>query len=170
MTDHRSTTSIRAKHDRRASEIIDIYVGPRLQFITPQRENGDDYCLVKVEIPAGITVPVHSHPDRETFYVLSGELQGNANGGWQTFQAGDVFDVADGVKHAIRNAYHEPLSLLMVTTSKLGQFFRDVGRPFEDAPLPAPTAADFERFTSVASAYGYWMGGPADNAEYGIDT
>ena len=122
---------------------------------------------MQVEIPTGATVPVHSHPDRETFYVLAGELDGLVGTEWTTLLPGMVLDVKDGVRHALRNASAAPTTLLMVTTMKMGRFFRDVGRPDAPALLP-PTPADLQRFTTIASDYGYWMGTPADNLVVGI--
>jgi quercetin dioxygenase-like cupin family protein len=53
-----------------------------------------------------VMVPLHSHADRETFYILSGEMQGYDGdaGAWRTLRAGDVFDVTDGLRHAWHNA------------------------------------------------------------------
>jgi quercetin dioxygenase-like cupin family protein len=152
---------------RKDLDIIDIFVGPKLTYLTPKSSAADDFCVMQVEIPAGATVPVHSHPDRETFYVLIGELAGLTGTEWTTLLPGMVLDVKDGVRHALRNPSATPTTLLMVTTMKMGRFFRDVGRP--DAPaLPTPTPADLQRFTTIANDYGYWMGTPADNLAVGI--
>ena len=51
-------------------------LGPRIQFLTALSENDDDYCLIKGTVPAGVVVPLHSHAERETFYVVGGEIQG----------------------------------------------------------------------------------------------
>jgi quercetin dioxygenase-like cupin family protein len=150
-----------------AEEIIDIFVGARLSYITPQSSATDEFCLIKVEMPSGVTVPVHSHEDRETFYILAGELQGMSDGRWETFRSGRVFDVKNGMRHAIRNSSAEPMTLLMVTTMKLGQFFRDVGRPHAPGLAP-PTPADLEHFARISDEYGYWMGTPEDNLAVGI--
>jgi quercetin dioxygenase-like cupin family protein len=151
-----------------STEMLDIFVGPILQYLTPLTDQDAEYCLVKTLVPSGATVPIHSHADRETFFILSGELDGMTDGRWNTFRAGDVFEVAGGAKHAIRNVSGETMSLLLITTMRLGRFFRDVGRPAAATPLPAPTAADLQRFTEVAHSYGYWLGDAEDNAAVGI--
>lgn len=148
-------------------EIIDIFVGPKLTYLTPRSSAPDDFCLMKVEIPAGVTVPVHSHEDRETFYILAGELDGLTGTEWNTFLPGMVLDVKNSVRHALRNTSAATTTLLMVTTMKMGQFFRDVGRPYEPGLQP-PTPADLEHFGTIAHEYGYWMGTPADNLVVGI--
>jgi hypothetical protein len=51
---------------------IDV-LGPRIQFLTPLSGNDENYCLVTGAVPAGVVVPLHSHAERETFYVLGGE-------------------------------------------------------------------------------------------------
>lgn len=83
------------------SGVIDIFVGPLLRYVMPLTEAQGEYCLINTEIPPGVTVPIHSHADRETFYILSGELNAMAEPPWQTFRPGDVFDVAGDVRHAI---------------------------------------------------------------------
>lgn len=149
------------------AEVIDIFVGPTLTYLTPGSSAPDDFCLMKVEIPPGVTVPVHSHEDRETFYVLAGQLDGLTGTEWTSFPPGMVLDVKNGVRHALRNSSTNTTTLLMVTTKKMGQFFRDVGRPYTPE-LPPPTPADLQRFATTADACGYWMGSPADNLAVGI--
>jgi hypothetical protein len=39
-----------------------------------------DYCLIKGTVPAGVVVPIHSHAERETFYVVEGKVQGALGG------------------------------------------------------------------------------------------
>jgi mannose-6-phosphate isomerase-like protein (cupin superfamily) len=45
-------------------------------------------------------VPLHSHAERETFYVLEGEIEGLCEDRWGTLRIGDTFDVPSGLKHA----------------------------------------------------------------------
>src|ERR1700737_2320050 len=61
--------------DGGTSEILDV-LGPYIQHLTALSDDDDGYCLIRSNFPAGVVVPVHSHPDRETFYILAGELQG----------------------------------------------------------------------------------------------
>src|SRR3979490_2222757 len=48
--------------------------GPLVMFVTKISET-DDYCVAHSMFPTGVFVPVHSHEDRETFYVISGKLE-----------------------------------------------------------------------------------------------
>jgi quercetin dioxygenase-like cupin family protein len=149
------------------AEVIDIFVGPTLTYLTPGSSAPDDFCLMKVEIPPGVTVPVHSHEDRETFYVLAGQLNGLTGTEWAIFLPGMVLDIKNGVRHALRNGSAATTTLLMVTTMKMGQFFRDAGRPYAPG-LPPPTQGDLQHFLTTANECGYWMGSPADNLAVGI--
>ena len=83
-------------------EILDV-LGPRIQFLTALSDNDNDYCLIKGSVPPGVVVPLHSHPERETFYVLEGEVEGLWKDRWITLGVGDPFDVPGGLKHGWRN-------------------------------------------------------------------
>jgi quercetin dioxygenase-like cupin family protein len=148
-------------------EIVDV-LGPRIQFLTTLSDNDEDYCLIKGMIPPGVVVPIHSHAERETFYVLGGEIEGLWHGRWSTLSAGDVLDVRGGLKHGWRNTSSTPASLLFVVPMRLGRFLRDIGRPAEAVSRGAPQPADLQRLLEIAQVYGYWLGSPADNAAVGI--
>jgi hypothetical protein len=115
-----------------------------------------------------VVVPIHSHADRETFFILEGELQGLWEDRWTTVGVGGVFDIPGGIRHAWRNGSGGPASLLVVTTMKMGRFFHDIGRPLGTFPPGPPTPAELQRFVELSHAYGYWLGSPADNAAVGI--
>ena len=149
------------------TEILDV-LGPRIQFLTALSDNDDDYCLIKGTIPSGVVVPVHSHAERETFYVLGGEIQALWKDHWITLGAGDVLDVPGGLKHGWRNVSGAPASQLLVVPMRLGRFFRDIGRAAATIPPGPPKPEDLERLVEIAHRYGYWTGGPADNAAIGI--
>ncbi len=150
------------------TDVIDIFVGPLFTYLTPLTRASDDYCVFKVEVPSGVTVPVHSHGDRETFYILSGEIEGLVETQWQTLGAGDALDVPANVKHAFRNSSSAGVSLLMTSTMRMGQYYIDVGRPVTSAPLPPPAPEDLQHFTEVSQQYGYWFGNAQENAAVGI--
>jgi hypothetical protein len=131
-------------------------------------ETGDGYCLIKASFPAGVVVPIHSHADRETFYMIAGELQGLWEDHWISVGSGGVLDVPGGVKHAWRNVSDAPASLLVVTTMRLGRFLRDIGRPVATVRPGPPAPADLQRFFEIGHVYGHWFGSPADNAAVGL--
>jgi quercetin dioxygenase-like cupin family protein len=151
--------------ERTVHETFDV-LGPQIRFLTALSDNDADTCMIAGSVPAGVVVPIHTHPERETFYVIEGEIEGLWEDRWITLGAGDVFDAPGGLKHAWRNASGASVQLLFVTQMRLARFFRDIGRPMADHR--APTPADIRRLADVAHAYGYWLGSPADNAAVGI--
>jgi quercetin dioxygenase-like cupin family protein len=139
---------------------------PRNRILTDTSRDDDDYCVSIAAMPPGVVVPLHSHADHETFYILSGEMQGyDGNAGvWRTLRAGDVFDVTDGLRHAWRNAGHVEASMLFVTTNRMARFLREaselkVGGTPEDAA---------RGFGDLVARFGYWCAGPEENAAIGL--
>jgi quercetin dioxygenase-like cupin family protein len=141
-------------------------IRPRNRTLTDTSRGDDDYCVAIATMPPGVVVPLHSHPDRETFCILSGEMQGydgNA-GAWRTLRAGEVFDVTDGVRHAWRNASDAEASMLFVTTNRMARFLREAstlkihGTPEDEA----------RAFSDLVSRYGYWCAGVEENAAIGL--
>ncbi len=65
----------RAGHlvDPRNVETLNV-LGPVVQFLTPPRAG--EPCVMRGTIPPGVTVPLHSHADPETFIQISGEIEG----------------------------------------------------------------------------------------------
>jgi quercetin dioxygenase-like cupin family protein len=114
----------------------------------------DDYALIRSEFPSQVVVPIHSHRDRETFYILAGELEGLWEDRWIKLGAGDVLDIPGGIKHAWRNVSGAPAPLLFMTTMRLGPFLRDIGRPVATLKPSAPDPADLRRLFDTARAYG----------------
>jgi len=149
------------------SEIFDV-LGPHIQFLTALSDIDDSYCVIRSTFPAGVIVPIHGHGDRETFYILDGALQALWEDRWVTLVGGDVFDVPGNTKHAFRNVSGASVPLLFVTTMRMGRFFRDIGRPAATVQPGPPRPEDLGRFFETAQRYGYWLGGPADNAAVGL--
>lgn len=143
--------------------ILDAF-WPRIQHLTSLSDADDGYCLIASAFPAGVVVPIHSHADRETFFVLDGELKALREDFWTTLISGDVFDVPGGTRHGFRNPSGASASLLLVTTMRMGRFFRDIGRPAGTAPTGPPKPADLLHFAEIARRYGHWLGGFAEKA------
>lgn len=76
--------------------------------------------------------------------------------------------VAGGMPHAHRNISDEPAIELVITTTRLGRFFREIGRPVTSSPQP-PTRDELARFVAAAMKYGYILGTPEENAAVGIE-
>jgi len=150
--------------------VVEVF-GPTIEFLTSPTGLQTDFCILRGTIPPGIFVPLHSHPDVEDFIMISGELQAlkqDADGyKWVVAKAGDYVHVPGGTPHAWRNISHEPAVTLLITTKKLGQFFREAGRPVTGFPQPI-LLDDLERFATIAKQYGYWNATPEENSAAGI--
>jgi uncharacterized RmlC-like cupin family protein len=124
-------------------------------------------------IPPGAVIPIHSHPDPETFIQLSGEVEALArsNDGfaWVKLAAGSVFHVPGNVRHAFRNPSTKPAVGIVATTARLGEFLAEIGRPVEaGVTVEPPDQASLNHFLKTAERYGHWTGTPEDNAKFGI--
>ena len=72
-----------------------------------------------------------------------------------------------GARHCWRNVSSEPLVAFIITTTRLGQFFQEVGRPVVSTPQPV-TVEDLAHYETVSAKYGYWNASPEENAAVGI--
>lgn len=138
---------------------------PTNVFLTDISENREDFCLMQCTLPPGAIVPMHSHADRETFYVISGKIDALRVDRWEELEPGDVFDVRDGMKHAWRNSSQEAASILCVTTTKLARFLQEISVS-QDETLTADEQA--QRFLRLVQANGYWLASPQENAAIGL--
>jgi quercetin dioxygenase-like cupin family protein len=145
--------------------------GPTVEYLTLPEDQHTDFCVIKGAIPPGAFVPLHSHADTEDFLVVAGSIEGLRHDRhgytWIPAKAGDYLHVPSGAHHAWRNASAEPAVMLFITTKRMGQFFREVGRPVTDAARP-PTPEELARFAAVSARYGYWNASPEENAAVGI--
>jgi quercetin dioxygenase-like cupin family protein len=156
---------------RGTHEILDV-LGPTVEFLNlPESDAG--YCVMIGTIPPGVSVPLHSHADVESFYLLSGSVQvlsqKDDSFEWLTANAGEFVHVSGGAKHAFRNTSSEPVVELITTTPKIGRFFQEVGKPLTPGASPKPpTPEDIQRFMQVSASYHYWNASPEENAAVGI--
>ncbi|GHO72429.1 cupin [Ktedonobacter sp. SOSP1-85] len=141
--------------------------GPTVEFLTT--ESG--FSVLKGVVPPGVFVPMHSHPDVEDFIVIAGEMQclkqEPESHEWITAKVGDYIHVPGNARHAWRNASNEPAILLIITTNKMEQFFRESGRSI-DGTLQLPTPEELGKFAAISAKYGYWIATPEENAAVGI--
>ena len=155
-------------------QCVDL-LGPTVELLTSPQEASIDFCVLRGVIPPGVCVPLHSHPDTEDFFVISGEVQALRQGAqgyeWIVAKAGDHLHVPSGAHHGWRNVSGKPLVAFLITTRKLAQFFQEVGRPVAGTSQPV-TAEDLAhflvRFATVSAKYGYWNATPEENAAVGI--
>jgi quercetin dioxygenase-like cupin family protein len=141
------------------------HLRPMNEYLTEVSNNEGDYCVIRCSLPAGAVVPMHSHADRETFYVLSGNLDALNGDRWRELGPGDVFDVRDGAKHAWRNSSQLAARMICVTTTKLTRFLQGIST---SASTSSPEE-QAQRFLELVRANGYWLASPEENAAVGLD-
>ena len=104
-------------------QVVDLS-GPQIEPLTSRKEQS--YFLLKGTIPPGINVPLHSHGDPESFYVLSGEAQVLAQTEvrleWKTVRRGDFLHIPPGTKHAWRNRSMDAFEVVMNSLRKSVDF------------------------------------------------
>ncbi len=131
--------------------VLDV-LGPTVEFMVLPSESEDRYCVLKGTIPPGVSVPLHSHPDDESFFLFSGAVQAlvQRQDGFESIamHAGDFRHVPQGVTHAWKNQSNEPA---------IAGAFR-----------PPPSPADIQRFAEVAARYHHRLASPEKNAAAGI--
>lgn len=147
---------------------LDVF-GPQVEFLTMTDDETNNICVMRAVIPPGVTVPLHRHDDFEDFLVLSGGhqvlIESDGRLQWRDAGAGDYIRVPGEMPHAHRNISEQPAVDLIITTSRMGEFFREIGRPVD---APPPTAEEVANFVATAMRYGYHLGTPEENAAVGI--
>lgn len=143
---------------------------PANKYLTSLSFHLDEYCVLTAEMPAGAIVPLHSHADRESFYILSGEMNFYDGASWRIVKQGELVDVLSNVKHAWRNASKSSASLLAVTTVRVGGFLQQVSSPVETKLNSQVASTQKEHFFNLVQEYGYWLGTPEDNKAIGLST
>jgi quercetin dioxygenase-like cupin family protein len=152
--------------------LLEVF-GPTIQFLTSPEEGKGKFCILIGVIPKDGFIPIHSHEDMECFFMLSGqqevvvEEQGKFR--WIVCNAGEFIQVDSGVKHGVLNRSTKPATSLIVTSAKLGRFFKEIGRPIAPgSEAEMPTADELQHLMEAAKRYGYWMATSAENAAVGI--
>ena len=68
--------------------LIVEFFGPTVEFLTSPEDEHNNFCVLKATIPPGVSVPLHSHPDKEDFFIISGSVEGlRATSGWKPKRA-----------------------------------------------------------------------------------
>ena len=170
----------RTFNERTAAHLVDpqqvetvSVLGPTIQFLTPPDDERAP-CIMRGTIAPGGSVPMHSHADPETFVALSGSVEGlvyeDDDFTWLRIDTGDAFHVPGHAKHAWRNRGRQPAVMLVISTARLGRFFREIGKQTTSGAAAAapPSPEEIAHFLKVSERYGYWNATPEENARVGI--
>ena len=172
-TTHESIRRV-ARRIEPGSASVDV-LGLIVQFLLPPDQGAAAPCVMRWTIPPGIVIPLHSQPDPETLFVISGNTEGlsqTAEGyRWARLAPDDVFHVPGGAKQAFRNNWPEQAVVIAVATARLGRFFLEVGNlilpTLQPANSPPPEAV--RSFLETAARYGHWTATPEQNYQVGLD-
>ena len=156
-----------------ANASLDVF-GPTIEFLTSPEQGDGSYCVMMGTVPRGIAVPLHSHPDLESFFLISGGLEVLSERGgrleWQDVKCSEFVHIPSNAKHAWRNTSSAPSVMLITITPKLGRFFQEIGRPVTVGAFPGPPTPDeLQHFARITAKYGYWIATPEENSDVGID-
>jgi quercetin dioxygenase-like cupin family protein len=157
-----------SKHGHRT--VLDLADGNTVELLSPPTE--DAYSVMMGTIHPGGGAPLHSHPEAESFYVLSGNVealvQTTCGLEWRRLSTGDFIHIPAGVKHAWRNRSIEPMSALITCTAKLGRAFQEMGQLASAIGPKFPSPAAIRRIAEISERYGHWLGSPEENSAVGI--
>lgn len=59
-----------------------------------------DVMVVEARAQAGVIVPLHSHPNQQITYVVSGQIDLTLSGETTTYRPGDACAIPGGVEHS----------------------------------------------------------------------
>src|SRR6516225_7789693 len=92
------------------AESHSIWAAPKFELLASAEDSAN--WVMKGILPPHVSVPLHSHGDAESFYLISGEAQVLAPTAcglqWKTLRAGDFVHIPSDVKHAWRNLSTNP--------------------------------------------------------------
>ena len=162
QSDHNPSKVLRSIVDETPYTAMDVF-GHTIELISDPDDPGADFCVMRAVMPPGAVVPLHSHDHHEDILILAGTEQvfvEDAHGlQWREVQAGDYVHIPAGIMHAHRTISDEPAVDLVISTAKLGRFFRELARP---------DVGPRERI-ALSTKYGYILGTPEQNAAVGIE-
>lgn len=127
--------------------------------------DGTPYTAVDVFGPTVEFISGPDDPGAGTQQVLVEDAHGLQ---WRDLHAGDYVHIPGGNRHAHRNVSDQPAVDLVITSTRLGRFFRELARPdvTQQGPL---TPEDLAQLIALSAKYGYVLGTPEQNAAVGIE-
>lgn len=133
----------------------------RTHFLATGRTTDDAFCLIDEIAGQGEVVPLHRHDlDRESFYVLSGELSiFIADQPPVRIPAGGFAHVPGGIVHGFR-VESETARYLILTTPHHGEFYRAISRASRPGGLPPESPISDDEIMAACGRYDVEFVGP----------
>jgi quercetin dioxygenase-like cupin family protein len=133
-------------------------LGQSVSFKAESEDTDDRLFLFEHRMPPTLDVPAHTERNHESFYVLEGTLEVEADGERYWLGPGEFLSMAPGVVHSLHNPGPGVMRTLTLVTpaSQHARFFSTLGEPI-DGPTnpPAPVdPPDFERIATVGRECG----------------
>jgi quercetin dioxygenase-like cupin family protein len=136
------------------------FFGMLLTFRAGARQSAGEYSLSEQLGPRGLATPLHRQPaDRESFYVLEGEMSYWLDDVWLRLGPGGFAHVPPGATHAFR-IESDAARWLCLTTPQHEAFFRAAGDPAPERVIPPPAEPDMQRVAAACERYGVELLGP----------
>ena len=120
-----------------ARDVLGVLVTP----LVGNAETDEHFGVFYAEVPPGIGIPAHSHPDVELFFVLEGGLTllRAPDEEPASIAAGQGGFVPAGALHGFMNPGPESARLLITCTRGLEDFLLEAGRRVSDAGAREPS-------------------------------
>lgn len=124
------------------------HIGALCRIIADGPMTGGAFSIVEERGRAGYMTPRHVHQrEAETFFVLSGELEGWAAGTTQRVTEGNLVYLPADLEHAFRIVWPSAHFLTLITPAGFETFFEDSGVPLQqdftgELPIPGPLSQE----------------------------
>jgi quercetin dioxygenase-like cupin family protein len=157
--------------DAPGGDSLDV-LGTTVEFLSWAQNPAANFCIIRRIVPPGVTIPLHTYDDPEDIFVVSGtqEVLVDGPGGlrWRHARTGDFVRIPRAIPHAYRNVANERVVALIVTTTRVGEFLKEIGSRHGEASR-RPTPAQLMLIAATAERHGITLGTARDNAAVGID-
>jgi quercetin dioxygenase-like cupin family protein len=139
-------------------------LGVRIRHRASPAQSDGALALLECDVPPGATIPLHTHPQVEAFYVLSGELEFALDVGGAvrcgTVPIGQTVLIPRDTRHSFSNASNQTARVLITCEPALVRFFDEAGVPLAEVPPGPPSAAAIARVVQIAEGHGHRFYGP----------
>lgn len=137
---------------------IDV-LGVKLTRKLSAADNGHQFAVIEALVPPEVRVPMHNHPEFETFYMLSGEVNffRMADGKPEMLKAtpGTTVSIPSFAYHGFENAGKSAATMLIVCPEGIEKFFDAAGTPMAEVTPGPPSAEAIQRVVRVAESFGH---------------